>query len=242
MKRLLTACFFVLWIVVVRAQKVEELRRGMPLTGRHTIAPDLLLLDPSIDSGQVQFLATLKATLKNDKRWGTDALSAMYEKLMARATWRLKANVYRLSDFVLSDTGAVVSLTLDVYYASESVLRKNALKWERNVLYVWPEPARFDPGVENTVGFNGLKVSLHNRQYIKYLMAEGEKVVLSKGNTDYAIKGAADQQPMFISFHGCCVVIPTFGTGYFIRDKLGYGQLLLLTYFSEAVTPSVHRP
>ncbi len=243
MKRLFTACFFVLGIVAVRAQKVEELRRGMPLTGRHYIAPDLFLLDPSIDTGQVQFLATLKATLKNDKRWGTDALSAMYEKLMARATWRLKANVYRLSGFVLNDTAAVLSLTLDVYYASDSVLQRNALNWERSVLYVWPEPGRVQSRVENTVVFNGSKVTLHNRQYIRYTRAEGVKVVVCKGNTDYAIKGAAGQQPMFMAFHGCCAVrTSTFGTGYFIRDKPGYGQLLLLTYFTEAVTPSVHRP
>jgi hypothetical protein len=221
----------------IRAQNLEILRRGQAVPGHHPKSIRMDLLDPAIDSGDVEFLATIRARIKDNKKWGTTGWFLLYNDIQMRAERQFRANVFRVRDYSRSDTGRYASLTLDVYYSSDSVSRLNASKKQRNMLYVWPEPVSYDPKKEYAFKLNGAEVKLRYLQYFKLPLRDGDKVVLSKGNMDYVVRGKAGGQPVYLVFYGCCGVTPTFTTGSFNKEDQGFAELLLHTLFREAVMP-----
>jgi hypothetical protein len=218
------------------SQNVEVLKKADPpinLKPRRSF--DLCFIDTSFDTGKLKFIATIKVTEENSKGWGTTGFGRMYWKLQLRAR-KMGVNAFKLNSFFYSDSSKFMSITLDTYFASDNELLNIKSKKEQNVLYVLPAYPRYLPEDNYSFKLNGVTIKLEYRQYFKYWLKIGEKVLLSKGNSDEHFLGKPNQTSIFLSFSGCCVFNPPLLTGTFNYEENGFGELLINTIFKTPIT------
>lgn len=159
-----------------------------------------IFIDSTIDISNTQFVATILA--KDDYRNTT--IESLYFEILKQAN-KLGANCYKLKTFSRDTLKFSLNhktvLTLDCYYASDSVLTANISKYEKNVVYVFGKEKKDDKTM--TFKLNGETKSIKSGTYYKIVLEEGKEFKVNKGGP---VGGATmwlhwkrDRQPSFYS-------------------------------------------
>ena len=185
MKKFFLSIPLLIFSIFLFAQKTEILKKsGLSYPA---VNPDLEAGFPVIDSlmdvSGLRFVATIRAKKKRSSYLASadvmDDVYAMKFKIEHLAK-NLGANSFRITNYSVNDSSKTVSLTVDAYLSSDSMLKINERLETKNRLYVFPpdinyhsKPFRFK--------FNNEWISLGPREYFIYQLKPGETVVVAKG-------------------------------------------------------------
>jgi len=156
-------------------------------------------IEPSTDSSQIQFVATIKSKVKGKK----PAIEILYYEIRKKAT-KLGANCYKINSFTRNVSGNECELILDSYVAPDTILNINTSNHEKNVVYVFGREDEDDKPISLKV--NGETKEIKGGHYLRLELKPGEELKLNKGG---AIGGATgwlnwekDKQPQFYTLTG----------------------------------------
>ncbi len=228
--------FLLAWSVCIgaSAQTVKVVRES-PVS-REAQTQDFAFIEPQTDSARFAFVATLEVT-----REEPDAdLQTLYEKLKKKAQ-KLGANCFRLrSHEILSYK---TTLTLDVFYGTDSVLEANGENHEKNVVYLFGSSNRKDNSC--TFKLNDEKKELKGGSFYRIPLQVGKQITLSKGGftgASVTLTGKEKQPALFLSLTGFGVgpgpFVPgmsmiAFNTGRIEAMERSFGRLLVTVLAGE---------
>jgi len=171
-------------------------------------------LEPSIDTMQVQYVATILAKDKNRQ----SVIEGLYSEIRKKAT-ELGANCFLIKSFARDTLKHESVLILDSYYASDSIINLNTSKHDKNVVYVFGEEREGEKTM--TFNLNGEKKEIVSGTYYKINLTEGKDVMISKGGVageSVTLSWMNDKQTLFFTLSGFGLSRladqPAFGVGF----------------------------
>jgi hypothetical protein len=171
-QKLITIISFTIISSFGLAQQVDLISKGDYIQKKKIRA--LTILSPRMDTSQLKFVATFKATGRDSTADWSDDLYVMVKKKAIK----LGANSYKLRE-VHKDTSNTTIMTFDTYFASESLFKINESFYERNVVYVFADLIPSDKTFSLNV--NGTKKVFKAGTFLKLEIKEGEELSLNKG-------------------------------------------------------------
>jgi hypothetical protein len=217
------------------SQKVEILRKADILYKNHNQITGFHFLDPSIDTEKIRFVATIRRKARNTGVI-TD-FEGMCFSIIQYYSEKLGANSFKIKNYSYSDSSKYVSLTLDTYFSSDSMLLYNNTKKPTNVLYIFPE-YQYSKN-DNTFKFNRQKIKLSEREYFKYCINNTEKICISRGGWveryKKFIEREPDQHSIYLRYSDG-TRFPFYSIGKFSNIEEDFGELLINTLFKTPIT------
>jgi hypothetical protein len=180
----------------ILAQKVEIISQSdfQPIKKQK----DLAFIEPKTDTTGLKFVATIKSSGEGKKA----ALDVLFYTVKYKAQ-KLGANTFKLKSFEKNDSLDAATLTLDVYYAADSLLNINFDNHEKNVVYIFGD---FKES-EKIYSFklDNEKKELKGGTFYRYVNEEGREVRINKGGFSGAtvwIKWEENKPASFLSMTG----------------------------------------
>lgn len=156
-------------------------------------------IEPSTDTSEIQFVATLLAKDKNRN----SIIETLYFEIREQAK-KLGANCFRIRTFARDTLNHETVLILDSYVAPENILNMNTANHEKNVVFIFGGESEDD----KTISFklNGETKEIKSGTYYKITLKEGEEVKVNKGGSvgggTMWLNWEKDKQPAFYSLSG----------------------------------------
>jgi hypothetical protein len=191
-------------------------------------------IDPQTDTTNFEFVASIQYTHN-----GINApISELYEAVADKAN-SMGANAYRLNEFVFDTVKLVTSLTLDTYYAIDSILKINYETHQTNEVYIIGGDVLSDSS-STRFKLGGQKISLKDGTFMRIRLSPGQVVSFNKGGF-FGVSGSfrwkENKPAQFYSFSGFGVagagynpaggIGVTFSTGKIIPVDYNLGWLLI---------------
>lgn len=192
-------------------------------------------INPTTDTLNYEFIATLKTK----GRKSTADIGRLYINLSEKARI-IGANSFKLNSFERNVSQREIELTIDIYFASDSVKRLNRANHAVNVIYLFGD-SNFDTYKTYSFTINDQEKLIHSGQYLEVKLNEGEHVKIRKGGiagSTVTINWENGKSAVYLSlsnfgFGG--VAPPPGNSGYvvsFYTGKISYldeniGQLLV---------------
>lgn len=163
---------------------------------------DFIFLENNIDTTSIQFIKTIKCIGKAQEN-----IPSLFKAIKTEAQ-NLGANCFKLRHFS-RDSSNIITLTLDTYFASDSILVINDDSHPRNTVFIFCNDKNSKES--HTFNLNKEKKTIKSGTYYKYKLKEGEEVKINKGGIFGAtvwIKWEQNRQARFLSITGFSVADP----------------------------------
>jgi hypothetical protein len=155
-------------------------------------------LEPSTDTSQIKFVATIRAKDKSKK----SSIEFLYYEIRKEAT-KMGANCFKVKSFESGGERIETILVLDCYVLDESTIRKNISNREKNVVYIFGGE-REDNNL-TSFKINGEEKNIKSGTYYKLMLTPNEKIKISKGGIAGAsieLYGEKNKDPIFLTLSG----------------------------------------
>lgn len=198
MKVCYIAVLFLLLSIGLIAQKTAVLQRSDQTFKKVQRGADFPLIDSTVVSPEIKFVATIRAKMKRSVSAPSDLFDMKF-KIEFQAE-DLGANSFRVIDYVINDSSSEVSLTLNTFRCPDSVLNRNKTVTSTNRLYVF-----YDARYSNRsfpLKINNKEISLGYREYFTYRVGAGEIALVQKGQASAGIKGGDGRSSIALFYTG----------------------------------------
>lgn len=197
MKKLISTLFILgLYTISSYAQDAKVLKKsGIKIASS---GPKYAFIEPSIDTSQLQFVATVQAKAKNRK----PVIGSMYFSIREEAK-KLGANCFLINHYVADTLNNISILILDSYYTPDSVLAINTESHEKNSVFIFGKEE--DDGKTMSCFIKGEKKEIKHGTFLKFVLKEEDYFELSKGGIageSVTIRWEYNMQPAFYSLSG----------------------------------------
>jgi len=155
-------------------------------------------IEPTTDTSDIRYLATMSATAKNKK----SVIENLYFDIRKEAT-QIGANCYKIRSFERGGSQNEAILILDCYVASESTLKENTKNHEDNVVFIFGGEREGEPSTSFKI--NDEEIELNSGTYYKITLKPEEKIKISKGSITGAsitLRWEKDKKPAFYTLSG----------------------------------------
>ena len=155
-------------------------------------------VEPAIDTNSLVYVATLQGK----DRIRSANIENIYYVIREKAN-KLGANCYIFRYFNIDQANDEVTLILDSYYATDSLLAVNTANHENNVVYIFGNEKGNDNAM--TYYFNGVSREIKSGTFHKIVLKKGEEIKLNKGGATGAFVSLSwkqDNKPVFYSLSG----------------------------------------
>ncbi|MCU0438534.1 MAG: hypothetical protein MUC49_11515 [Raineya sp.] len=172
------------------AQDIEVLKQSNFQPTQKNKKKVFAFIEPSTDSTDFQFIATIRATGKRNK----GDIRMLYDKIRKKAL-KLGANSFGVQDFKRVGDSNEFTLTLHIYHGTDSALKKNAKNHESNVVYVFGDLRKSG----DNLGFkvNDKKDEIKAGSFYRQELQEGQEITLTKGISTFVVKREKSQSALF---------------------------------------------
>lgn len=171
-------------------------------------------IEPEIDIEHLAYVATFKAT----GRKSTADIFRMFDGIRAKSRF-YGGNCFVLSSFERNGPRGQVTLVLDTYFATDSILEANVASQAKNVCFIFGDD---NPDKERLHSFkiNGEEKVIPSGTYFRQEINEREEIKINKGGfTGASVKlyWMPDKDAVYISQSGPGVgaISPTVGNANF---------------------------
>lgn len=138
MKKILTSFFFFFVVYNLYSQDIEIIRTGTGKLPRVKWKDNFSLLEKSIDTTSLVFIATYKVSGKVSKLNIIDHFYLIEEKAK-----RLGANAYILDGHYWDSTNKMATTIISTYFANDTVLMANEKRKPKNIIYIFGDDRVF---------------------------------------------------------------------------------------------------
>jgi hypothetical protein len=224
MQKILMIVCYVLIAKINIAQNIEIVSKSNVKLQPYDKAKGSVFIHPKMDTTLFQFVSAFEAT-------GKDSMTAPGDLFLLIKTQgrKLGANCFKLKSYVY-DTLNRPFISIDAYYGSESTLAINSSNYETNVVFIFcPEKIGSD---SFSLKINNETKTFNTTTYLKYTIAEGEELKISKGGFTGAkvrLKYKKEKAPIYLMVMGFGLgggPLPPHGT---IGISFNTGQIRELT-------------
>ena len=201
MSKLIITVVLVFCVTNLYSQDVEIIRAGNIKLPKVKWKENFPLIEKSIDTTSLTFIATYKVSGKINKLNIIDHFYLIHEKAK-----KIGANAYTL-DYYYSDTANNIATTImSTYFVSNAVLIQNDKLKPKNIIYIFGDDKIFLKNKTTSFEVNGVVKEIKNTtEYFKYQLKNGEKVILSKGDAIgpiMTIDGEKDRSALYFRVSG----------------------------------------
>jgi hypothetical protein len=151
------------------------------------------------------------------------------------------ANSFRLISFNRVDEKNSSELTLETYFANDSIVKQSEASKRGNIVYLFAQE-RKSPGETTTLAVNGEKIELDGGKYLMYELKEGERLKVSKGGimgTTIWFEWEEGKHARYMSLSGFGVGVTQPGT---VGLSFNSGKISPMNrYFGELLTHILER-
>ena len=210
--------------VTANAQVETVFRTGFKTKKKNN---DYEFIHAKTDTSTLKFIGTFKATSRNRAHEIGILSSMVFMKVI-----RYGGNAFRYKEYILEPDKRSHSLIVDVYYASDSMLKINAQNYERNILYIFGD-TRVN-GKTQILKLNGRDISLPPRSYYFDHVSDGDKIEVMRGDARMLLRFTKDNPPMYLEASGFGIGNGSYTPGFNLSFhngsidtlKFGCGPLL----------------
>jgi hypothetical protein len=206
------------------------------------VRPDFRFINASLDTSSIEPVATIKVSCIRN----TGNVASLFGEIKEKAN-ELGANAFRLNEYE-KGSGVNTHLILDVYYATDSILKLNTSLHPKNLVYIFPEQSGALIERTQKVFINDTAVEFAPNEVLVYTLQENESIKINKrglikGN-DTTIKWAPNAAATYLSLEelkynaninrgGGIEIGVKIKPSMFIAMNRNLGYLLLQTVFTE---------
>jgi hypothetical protein len=229
--RSIILCLLIVISNAATAQTIEILNADSTSTFQKQ--KSFIFLEPQTDTANLKFIATIKATGQDEDA----SLDFMFTKIKKIAE-NMGANIFKLNAHNKTDSPAVTILSLDIYYANDSILKKNSINNKQNTVYIFGNPHKLKRSTSFKI--DGNKKEIKGGTYYKYVLDAKQEIKINKGGiTGFTIwiKWKENKPATFLTLSGFGVgggapmpagqVGITFNTGRINYIDADFGRLMI---------------